>query len=149
MVGGSRVLTVINTCMKRKGIDKICLVVQTTYRLLSNLFSSIVSLRLTAIGLFTTLIPVYAFVFIYKMVPYPMDSKKIEIRGIYGSPEPFWKKNLRVDELGVNSVLVHDRSITDSMMTRAKAEGLKVFAEFATLNGKDYVNEHPEAWAVD
>ena len=35
------------------------------------------------------------------------------------------------------------------MMERAKAEGLKVFAEFATLNGKHYVDEHPEAWAID
>ena len=27
----------------------------------------------------------------------------------------------------------------NSMMKRAKSEGLKVFAEFATLNGKHYV----------
>ena len=35
------------------------------------------------------------------------------------------------------------------MMERAKSEGLKVFAEFATLNGKQYVDQHPEAWPID
>lgn len=78
-----------------------------------------------------------------------MDSKKIEVRGIYGSPEAFWKKNLRLDQLGVNAIFMHDASINESIMKRAKAEGLKVFAEFATLNGKQYVNDHPEAWAID
>lgn len=34
-------------------------------------------------------------------------------------------------------------------MNRAKAEGLQVFAEFATLNGKNYVETHPEAWAIN
>ncbi len=75
--------------------------------------------------------------------------KEIEIRGIYGSPEPFWKKNINLNELGVNAIFIHDGAITDNIMTRAKAEGLKVFAEFATLNGKNYVDKHPEAWPID
>ena len=78
-----------------------------------------------------------------------LPAKQIEIRGIYGSPEPFWKKNLRLDQLGVNAIFIHSGSINDVMMKRAKAEGMKVFAEFATLNGKNYVETHPEAWAID
>jgi hypothetical protein len=35
------------------------------------------------------------------------------------------------------------------MINRARSEGLKVFAEFATLNGKGYVEKHPEAWAIN
>ena len=27
--------------------------------------------------------------------------------------------------------------------------GLKIFAEFATLNGKNYVEQHSEAWAIN
>lgn len=81
--------------------------------------------------------------------PYHSQSKQIEIRGIYGSPEPFWKKDLKLSELGVNAIFLHNGSINDAMMKRAKAEGLKVFAEFATLNGKNYVDKHPEAWAID
>ena len=80
---------------------------------------------------------------------HPLQVKKMEIRGIYGSPEPFWKKNLRLDQLGVNAIFIHSGSINDAMIKRAKTEGLKVFAEFATLNGKNYVEQHPEAWAID
>jgi hypothetical protein len=78
-----------------------------------------------------------------------IPQKKIEIRGIYGSPEPFWNKGLKLNELGVNAIFIHDESINEKMMTRAKMEGVKVFAEFASLNGKHYVDEHPEAWAID
>ena len=38
---------------------------------------------------------------------HPIVSKQIEIRGIYGSPEPFWKKNIRLNELGVNAIFLH------------------------------------------
>ena len=78
-----------------------------------------------------------------------LQSKKIEIRGIYGSPEPFWKKNMKLSDLNVNAIFIHHNSINKSMMDRAKKEGIKVFAEFATLNGKGYVDNHPEAWAID
>ena len=80
---------------------------------------------------------------------HPIVSKQIEIRGIYGSPEPFWKKNIKLNEIGVNAIFLHHESINAPMMERAKSEGLKVFAEFATLNGKQYVDQHPEAWAID
>ena len=71
------------------------------------------------------------------------------IKGIYGSPKPFWDKELHLNDLGVNAVFIHSGSINQEIMDRAGAEGLKVFAEFATLNGKNYVEEHPEAWAVN
>jgi hypothetical protein len=35
------------------------------------------------------------------------------------------------------------------MIERARLEGLAVYAEFATLNGKNYVDKHPEAWAIN
>jgi hypothetical protein len=52
-------------------------------------------------------------------------------------------------DLGVNSIFVHSGSLTPDMVKRARSEGLKVFAEFATLNGKNYVEKHPEAWAIN
>ena len=73
----------------------------------------------------------------------------VEIRGVYGNPKPFWDKELNLNELGVNSIFVHSGSINHEMINRARAEGLMVFAEFATLNGKDYVDKHPEAWAIN
>ena len=74
---------------------------------------------------------------------------QIEVRGIYGNPKPLWDKGFTLPELGINSVFVHSGSINAEMMERAKNEGIKVYAEFATLNGKDYVEDHPEAWAIN
>ncbi|MEM6633583.1 MAG: hypothetical protein AAF694_28175, partial [Bacteroidota bacterium] len=71
------------------------------------------------------------------------------IQGIYGSPKPFWDKGYRLDSLGVNAIFVRGSSITLPMIKRARAEGLDVFVEFPTLNGKGYVETHPEAWAID
>ena len=77
------------------------------------------------------------------------ENRFIEIRGIYGSPDPFWKKNLNLSDLGVNAIFVHNNSLTNEMIMRAREEGLKVFAEFPTLNGKNYVEQHPEAWPIN
>lgn len=72
-----------------------------------------------------------------------------EIRGIYGSPEPFWSKGYELSELGVNAVFVHSGSINQQMVENLQKEGIQLFAEFATLNGKGYVENHPDAWPVD
>jgi len=77
------------------------------------------------------------------------SQKTIEIKGVYGNPKPFWDKGFNLSELGVNAVFVHSGSIDQQMITRARSEGLSVYAEFATLNGKNYVQEHPEAWAIN
>jgi len=79
----------------------------------------------------------------------PRSAEIDIIRGVYGNPKPFWDKELNLNELGVNAVFIHSGSITQEIITRARAEGLMVFAEFATLNGKNYVDEHPEAWAIN
>lgn len=106
-------------------------------------------IRISVIVLFIILIVLTGFLTRNNKTTHPIDSKKMEIRGIYGNPEPFWKRNLRLDHLGVNAIFIHHGSIDESMMSRAKEEGLMVFAEFATLNGKQYVEQHPEAWAID
>jgi hypothetical protein len=70
-------------------------------------------------------------------------------KGIYGHPKPLWEKGYKLPELGVNAIFVHGGSIDSALVERAKKEGVKVYAEFATLNGKNYVEEHPEAWAIN
>ncbi len=77
------------------------------------------------------------------------SALNVEIRGVYGNPKPLWDKGWKLAELGVNAIFVHSGSITTDMVTKAQANGLKVFAEYATLNGKDYVDQHPEAWAIN
>jgi len=81
--------------------------------------------------------------------PATSEPKAPEIKGIYGNPQPLWDKGYRLDETGINAIFVHSGSIQAEMMERARSEGVKVFAEFATLNGKNYVDDHPEAWAVN
>ncbi len=76
-------------------------------------------------------------------------SEIVKIRGIYGNPKAFWDKGFNLNELGVNAIFVHSGSINHDMIKRARSEGLRVFAEFATLNGKNYVDKHPEAWAIN
>jgi hypothetical protein len=78
-----------------------------------------------------------------------VQESEIEIRGVYGHPKPLWDKGYNLTELGINSIFVHSGSINHEMMDRARAEGMNVYAEFATLNGKNYVEEHPEAWAIN
>lgn len=73
----------------------------------------------------------------------------LQIRGTYSSPAPFWKTGARLDDYGINAVFVHSGSISAEMITRAAAEGAQVYAEFATLNGKGYVEAHPEAWPIN
>lgn len=73
----------------------------------------------------------------------------LQIRGTYSSPASFWKTGARLDDYGINAIFVHSGSITSEMITRAAAEGAQVYAEFATLNGKGYVETHPEAWPIN
>jgi hypothetical protein len=75
--------------------------------------------------------------------------KTLAIRGTYADPRPFWAKGLRLDDYGINALFVHSGSIRAELIERASAEGAKVYAEFATLNGKGYVEKHPEAWPVN
>ncbi len=78
------------------------------------------------------------------------DKKEVsDIRGIYGSPIPFWDQGLELKDLGVNAIFLHSGSFSQEIMDRAEREGVRVFAEFATLNGKEYVEAHPEAWAIN
>jgi len=77
------------------------------------------------------------------------SAESAKIRGVYGNPKPFWDKELNLKDLGVNAVFIHSGSINHDVMNKARSEGLLVFAEFATLNGKNYVDVHPEAWAID
>jgi hypothetical protein len=73
------------------------------------------------------------------------------IRGVYGHPKPFWATGAKLNDSGVNAVFVHSGAIDDELVTRARAEGCKVFAEFATLNGgyEKWVEKHPDAHPID
>jgi hypothetical protein len=86
--------------------------------------------------------------------------KKIQIKGAYSSPKPLWDKGGRLDEYGINAIFVHSGSIDEPLIRRARSEGARVFAEFATFNGNGWltrregdqekvIEEHAEAWPID
>ena len=64
---------------------------------------------------------------------------QIQTRGAYSSPQSFWEKGLRLDDYGINAIFVHSGSIDEAMVQRARNEGARVFAEFATFNGSDWL----------
>ncbi|MCI0624869.1 MAG: hypothetical protein L0387_25055 [Acidobacteria bacterium] len=87
-------------------------------------------------------------------------GKKIPIRGAYGSPKTFWDKGGRLNDYGINALFVHSGSIDEALVRRAREEGAKVYAEFATFNGSGWltrregeleraVAEHADAWPID
>ena len=71
------------------------------------------------------------------------------IRGVYGNPGALLKGGYRLDSLGVNAVFVRSASLNRSFFDTARAQGCKIFVEFPTLNGKEYLEDHPEAWPID
>ncbi|MCW5965877.1 MAG: hypothetical protein KIT83_17700 [Bryobacterales bacterium] len=88
-------------------------------------------------------------VFLMDLPAQTPPSLSIQVRGTYSSPAPFWRTGSRLDLHGVNAVFVHGGSINAELVERASSEGAKVYAEFATLNGKGYVETHPEAWPIN
>lgn len=79
----------------------------------------------------------------------PSPAGEVFVRGAYSHPGAFWKTGARLDEYGINAVFVHSGSINAELVARVRGEGAKLYAEFATLNGKGYVEKNPEAWPVN
>jgi hypothetical protein len=71
------------------------------------------------------------------------------IKGVYGNPTALLKAGFRLDSLGINAVFVRSISLNPDFYKTAKEQGSKIFVEFPTLNGKEYLQENPDAWPID
>ena len=71
------------------------------------------------------------------------------IKGIYGNPATLLKQGHTFQSMGVNAIFVRSVSLNDEIFEAAKKENVRVYVEFPTLNGKDYLEEHPEAWPIN
>lgn len=71
------------------------------------------------------------------------------IRGVYGNPGTLLKAGYSFDSLGMNAVFVRSVSLNREFYETSKKQGVKVFVEFPTLNGKEYLKDHPDAWPID
>lgn len=71
------------------------------------------------------------------------------IKGVYGNPKELIKDGATFSSLGINSIFVHSSSLDEQLLNAARREKVRVYIEFPTLNGKEYLAEHPEAWPIN
>jgi hypothetical protein len=79
----------------------------------------------------------------------PKNSSSAIVQGIYGNPAVLTRQGYSLGGLGINAVFVHKGIITPDLMRQMRQEDIKVFAEFPLLNGKEYLESHPQAWPID
>ncbi|NBC05374.1 MAG: hypothetical protein GVY20_16945, partial [Bacteroidetes bacterium] len=70
-------------------------------------------------------------------------------KGVYGNPSSLLEAGYAFDELGLNAIFVRSISLNDDLYETAKNQDVEVYVEFPTLLGRNYVEEHPEAWPID
>lgn len=70
-------------------------------------------------------------------------------KGVYGDAGAFLKSGMSFQSLGINALFIRRQSLNARLYRAAREEGVRVYVEFPTLNGKDYVEEHPQAWPVN
>lgn len=71
------------------------------------------------------------------------------VKGVYGNPGTLLEAGYRFDDLGMNAIFVRSISLNESLYETARSQNVKVFVEFPTLLGRNYVENHPEAWPID
>jgi len=71
------------------------------------------------------------------------------IKGVYGNPGTLLEAGYAFDELGLNAIFVRSISLNNELFETAENQDVQVFVEFPTLLGRNYVEEHPEAWPID
>lgn len=78
-----------------------------------------------------------------------VGRKSAFTKGVYGDPTALIKDGTTFSALGINSIFVRSSSLNDLLFNAARKENVRVYIEFPTLNGKDYLEEHPEAWPIN
>src|SRR5687767_15880220 len=77
------------------------------------------------------------------------ESRASFTKGVYGDPAAFLKNGMSFKSLGINALFVRSASLTPDLYKAAREDGIRVYVEFPTLNGKDYLADHPEAWPIN
>src|SRR6185295_14699956 len=71
------------------------------------------------------------------------------IKVVYGNPAALLSEAHTFQKLGVNAVFVRSASLNERFFNAAKQEGVRVYVEFPTLNGEEYLAQHPAAWPIN
>src|SRR5690606_37228223 len=79
----------------------------------------------------------------------PFMNTQPFVKGVYGNPATLLNAGYRFDSLGMNAVFVRSQSLNPQFYKTALDQGCQVYLEFPTLNGKPYLDDHPEAWPIN
>ena len=71
------------------------------------------------------------------------------IKAVYGNPASLLQSGHRFDQLGLNAVFVRSISLDQSLAKLCREQGIRLFVEFPTLLGKDYLQENPQARPIN
>ena len=70
-------------------------------------------------------------------------------KGVYGDAGAFIRNGMTLSSLGVNAIFVHRGTLKETLYQAARSEGVRIYVEFPLLNGREYLETHPEAWPID
>lgn len=70
-------------------------------------------------------------------------------KGVYGNPKELIKDGTTFRSLGINAIFVRSSSLDAELYNAARNDDVRVYIEFPTLNGKEYLEAHPEAWPIN
>ncbi len=103
--------------------------------------------KLKPTGIIAATISLYA---LFSCTTYVEENDRLPfIKGIYGNPGSLLEAGYSFDSLGMNAVFVRSISLNREFHDAAREQGCMVFVEFPTLLGRNYVENHPEAWPID
>jgi hypothetical protein len=89
-------------------------------------------------------------VIFYACVPYGEENDPQPFtRGVYGNPGRLLDAGYSFDSLGMNAVFVRSVSLNREFYNAARQQGCRVYVEFPTLNGRNYLQDNPEAWPIN
>lgn len=71
---------------------------------------------------------------------------RVEVRALYGGfPHELLQQGQRLSDYGINAVFVGSGGVNDKLLSAARLQGVRLFAEFNTLHVASYLKEHPDA----
>ncbi len=70
-------------------------------------------------------------------------------KGVYGNSATLLNAGYSFDSLGLNAFFVRSATLNQEFYDTARQQKCRIYVEFPTLNGKNYLKDHPEAWPIN
>jgi hypothetical protein len=93
---------------------------------------------------------ILSFSFIFSCSPPVENHDRLPfIKGVYGNPGALLEAGYSFDSLGMNAVFVRSISLNREFFDAAREQGCRVYVEFPTLLGRNYLQDNPDAWPIN